>query len=89
MNVITLAQKYENMKKSTSKHTEMQIIDNNEIVIDCCKSMINYDDNYIKLKLAANSVSIIGLDLTLKNYGANGIIIKGMIKSITFEDETI
>ncbi len=86
MNVINLARQYENLKKSVNRHTDMQLTDNQELIIDNCAGMIAYDENLIKLRLAANCISVVGLNLRLKNYGATGIIINGNIKSISFED---
>ncbi len=89
MNVINLARQYENLKKSINKHTDIQLTDNREMIIDNCMGMISYDENFIKLRLGSNVVSIVGLDLKLKNYGKTGIIISGSIKSINFEDMSV
>lgn len=84
MNINELAQKYENFKNSLIRHSELQLTDNTELVIYGCKRVIQYDENYIKLELAANGAVVDGLELSMSNFSSNGVIIRGKIHSVTF-----
>lgn len=84
MNISEMAVRYENFKKTRQKHSDIQISDNNEIVLDGCRRVIEYDENLIKLELSAVGISIIGMNLTMKNFSIGGVIIRGDIHSITF-----
>ena len=84
MDINKIAQKFENIKSSAYKHSYLQITDNSEIVIDRCNGVTTYDENVIKLLLINNSLNIIGVDLKMRNFSTDGVIISGKIHSITF-----
>lgn len=84
MNINDLAIKYENFKKSRQKHSDIQITDNSEIVLDGCRRVVEYNENHIKLELPSVGVSIVGMQLKMRNFSIGGVIIKGQIHSITF-----
>ena len=87
MNINDLAIKYEDFKKSRQKHSDMQITDNKEIVLDGCRRVVEYNENHIKLELSSIGVSIVGMQLKMRNFSIGGVIIKGQIHSITFIDK--
>ena len=82
MNLYDIAEKYENLKKRLKKHYELQITDNKEIIIDGCREVIVYDDNYIKLQLNCGGVEIFGMNFSMRNFSDDGVVIKGIIFSI-------
>ena len=84
MNINDLAIKYENFKKSRQKHSDIQITDNREIVLDGCRRVLEYNENHIKLELPSIGLSIVGIKLKMRNFSIGGVIIKGDIHSITF-----
>ena len=84
MNINDLAIKYEDFKKSRQKQSDMQITDNKEIVLDGCRRVVEYNENHIKLELPSMGVSIVGMQLKMRNFSIGGVIIKGQIHSITF-----
>lgn len=84
MNINDLAIKYENFKKSRQKHSDIQITDNREIVLDGCRRVVEYNENHIKLELPSTGVSIVGMQLKMRNFSIGGVIIKGLIHSVTF-----
>ena len=84
MNINDLAIKYEDFKKSRQKHSDIQITDNKEIVLDGCRRVVEYNENHIKLELPSMGVSIVGMQLKMRNFSIGGVIIKGQIHSITF-----
>ena len=84
MNINDLAIKYEEFKKNRQKHSDIQIADNKEIVLDGCRRVVEYNENHIKLELPSIGISIVGMQLKMRNYSIGGVIIKGQIHSITF-----
>lgn len=86
MNINKLAGKYENLKKSIQRHSNLLICDNREITVENCREITSYDENSIELKLAKNIVKVVGLDMKMRNFTSEGVIITGKIQSITFED---
>lgn len=84
MNINDLAIKYEDFKKSRQKHSDIQITDNKEIVLDGCRRVVEYNENHIKLELPSMGVSIVGMQLKMRNFSIGGVIIKGQIHSLTF-----
>lgn len=87
MNINDLANKYESYKQSLVKHSEMQFTDNTELLIEGCRKVIVYDENYIKLELASMGAAVDGLELTMRNFSIGGVVIKGKIRSVTFLDK--
>ena len=84
MNINDLAIKYEDFKKSRQKHSDMQITDNKEVILDGCRRVVEYNENHIKLELPSMGVSIVGMQLKMRNFSIGGVIIKGQIHSLTF-----
>lgn len=86
MNIKRLADKYEQLKQDYVRHSYMQLTDNSELTIECCKGIIRYDENCIKLRTATNLLMIMGFELNMKNFSTEGVIVRGKISSLTFEE---
>lgn len=84
MDINDLAAKYEDFKRTREKHSEIQITDSEEIIIDGCRRVIRYDENVICLELAAICVEIVGMKLKMHNFSVGGVIIEGELHSLTF-----
>lgn len=89
MNVNNLARKFEDLKWKLKQHSYMQMTDNTELIIDCCKNVIKYDENFIKLRLARNYLIIVGSELQMRNFSTDGVEIKGEINSFKFENAEV
>ena len=84
MNINDLAIKFEDFKKTRNKHSDIQITDNTEMILDGCRRVIKYDDNEICLELPSIGVKIVGMTLKIHNFSLGGVIVEGNIHSITF-----
>lgn len=84
MNINDIAVKYEDFKKSMLKHSDIQITDNNELSLDGCRRVVEYNENNIVLELPSVGVSVVGMKLRMKNFSIGGVVIKGQIHSLTF-----
>ncbi|MBQ2933778.1 MAG: YabP/YqfC family sporulation protein [Clostridia bacterium] len=63
-------------------HTE--IFSNKKIVIEGCKSIVEYQENYIKLKFKKGFFNILGTDFLITGFDDEKIVIKGNITSVEF-----
>lgn len=85
MNWNELANRYENWKTKRKKHSTLQMTDNTELIIECCKGIVSYDDTIIRIRLASHILTIIGDNLLMRNFSSDGVMISGRIKSMEFE----
>ncbi|MCM1055149.1 MAG: YabP/YqfC family sporulation protein [Bacteroides sp.] len=87
MNINELAIKFEDFKRTRNKHSDIQITDNTEIILDGCRRVIRYDENDVCLELPSIGLEIVGMQLKLHNFSVGGVIIEGFIHSVTFIDK--
>ncbi|MDR0903589.1 MAG: YabP/YqfC family sporulation protein [Ruminococcus sp.] len=66
-------------------NTHMTITDNTHLEIENVQNIVEYNDVYIKLKTSNLTVMIWGENLSVNDYGADGIVINGEFSSIEFE----
>ena len=86
MNIYSISSKYEKLKNESVRSSLIQITDDKRITVEECKEVLMFDENTIKLRLPKAVMTIIGLDLKMKNYSERGIIITGTVHSIGFDD---
>lgn len=85
MNINELARRYENVRNRTKRHSAIQIMDYENMLIECCREILVLNENMICLKLAKCSVTIVGLDLKMRTYSSGGASISGTLHSVSFE----
>lgn len=71
-----------NSQMITGAHFE--IFSNREIVLEGCRKILDYTNEYIKLQLEKGTVIICGQKLQIVNFEAENILIKGLISNIEF-----
>lgn len=86
MNIYGLSEKFEKLKRSSVRHSLIQISDSGTMTVEECRKVIRFDENVIELKLAKGNVTITGLDLKMRNFSDRGVIITGALHSIGFDD---
>lgn len=86
MNIYGISAKYEKLKNEAVRSSLIQISDDRRITVEECKEILMFDENTIKLRLPKAILTIVGLDLKMKNYSERGIIITGSVHSIGFDD---
>ena len=84
MDINKLAGKFDDIKSGFYKHSYLQITDDSELIVDRCEKVIAYDENLIKLKLKNNGLNIVGIDMKMRNFSIDGVIIGGKIHSLEF-----
>ena len=88
MNVNKLAMKFENLKNIVKNHSYLSLEDNGFLTVEYVREVLLLEENVIKLRLAKNTVKIIGLDLSMTNYTYDSVKITGKIESLTFDGES-
>ncbi len=88
MNVNKLARKFEKLKNISRRHSYIYISDNTCLNVEYCHSVLKLEEERIVLRLAKSYVTIIGLKLSMKNYGYKNVKIYGKIHSISFENNS-
>lgn len=63
-------------------HTE--IFSNKKIIIEGCQSIVDYQNNYLKLKIKKGFLNILGNEFLITSFEEEKIVIKGNILSIEF-----
>lgn len=63
---------------------EMEILSNREVVIDGCKGVAEFDENFIKINAPKGAVTFFGADIEIKSYTECGLIIVGRFERIEF-----
>lgn len=88
MNVNKLAMKFESLKNVIKNHSYLSFEDNSSLSIEYVREVLLLEENVIKLRLAKNTVKIVGLDLSMTNFSYDSVKIFGKIESVTFESTT-
>ncbi len=66
----------------SSVHLEMK--SNREVILEGCKSIEEYDENMIKVKVKKMTVIFFGRNLEIKCMNYDSLVIEGFITSIEF-----
>ena len=74
----------ENMQKQIDVKSHIELFSNREITVECCQGILDYNSDYIKLRLAKGNVILFGKSLYVSSFEANTIRIKGELHSIEF-----
>ena len=86
MNVNKLAKRFDNLKNQARQHSFVYISDNGCVDVEYCHRILKFESEEIVLQLAQSEMKIIGLELSMKNYGYKNVKIYGKIHSIQFEE---
>ncbi len=64
--------------------SNIQIFSDSEIIVDGCKKVIDFNNDYIKLKLSNGYLLIFGTKFVIQSFEENIIDIIGVINSVEF-----
>lgn len=62
----------------------MEIVSNTCALVDGCKSVLEYDEDRIKLNLGRNTVTFSGTGLTIRSLSMEQAIVEGFIVNVEF-----
>lgn len=66
------------------KGEHIEMYSNEKIILEGCRNIIDYQNDYIKLKLKKGYIIIMGTDFLISSFEDENIIIKGNIASVEF-----
>lgn len=75
-------------KEIVSNHPKVTIVGFEEILIENYKSILEYEDFYIKINTYIGAININGFNLRLKEMTEDDIMVLGKIDSLDFESIT-
>ena len=64
--------------------SHIELFSNREITVERCLGILDYNSDYIKLRLAKGNVILFGNGLYVSSFETNTIRIKGEIRSLEF-----
>ncbi len=70
--------------KAMISGSNIQIFSDSEIIVDGCKKVIDFNDEYIKLKLSNGYLLIFGSNFMIQSFEEKIIDIIGIINSLEF-----
>lgn len=84
-NKINLIAEYnEFISKDIMEGIHTEIFSNKNIIIENCKGIVDYQENYIKLKIKKGFLVLSGTEFVISSFEDEKIMIKGNIISIEF-----
>ncbi|MCM1226053.1 MAG: YabP/YqfC family sporulation protein [Clostridium sp.] len=69
-------------KRFANTDTQIQITGDHEVLVECCKKIIEYNDIMVKVKTRDMTVTVWGSDLSVNDFCTSGIYIRGRVQSI-------
>ena len=63
---------------------KIEMLSNGEIIVDGCKGVIEYGENFIKLNIGELTLDVVGIDLIIESFDGGIAIIRGKLTEINF-----
>ena len=63
---------------------KIEMLSNREIIVDGCKGVIEYGENFIKLNIGELTLDIVGQNLIIESFDGGIAIIRGRFGEINF-----
>lgn len=76
--------KSEILNQETITGSHIEFFSNKKVIIEGCQNIIDYENNYLCLKLNKNYLKIFGSDFFIKEFDNKKIQINGNVQSIEF-----
>lgn len=83
-NFFSFDEKEINENNSVLCKSHIELFSNREIVIEGCRGVAEYRDDYIKLRLQKGSVTICGNEFCIVSFENGSVVIRGNISSLEF-----
>lgn len=81
----TFSEFFEIPKELVTSSTKITVIENKSVLIEGYKQIMDYYDNYIKIKAFNTDVVVDGKDLDIKEITDSDLIIQGEIYSLNYK----
>lgn len=70
------------LQRLINTDTQIQITGNHEVLVECCRKILEYNDIMVSVKTWDMTIQIWGSGLTVNDFNSRGIYICGTIQSI-------
>lgn len=70
------------IKRIVNMDTQIQLTGNREVMVECCKKILEYNDIMVKVKTWDMTVEIWGSNLKVNDFSSRGIVVYGKIQSV-------
>lgn len=64
--------------------SQIELMSNREALVDGCKGVVEYNEDFIRLNLGSMMVRFCGRSLQLRSMSEQSVVIEGFIQSIDF-----
>ncbi len=72
----------EKIKRFVNMDTQIQITGNHEVLVECCRKILEYNDVLVKVQTWDMTVQIWGSGLSVNDFSSKGIFVCGKIQSV-------
>lgn len=72
----------EKIKRFVNMDTQIQITGNHEVLVECCRKILEYNDVLVKVRTWDMTVQIWGSGLSVNDFSSKGIFVCGRIQSV-------
>lgn len=72
----------EKVKRFINMDTQIQLTGNREVLVECCRKILEYNDIMVRVKTWDMTVEVWGSSLSVSDFNSKGIIIRGKIQSV-------
>ena len=83
-NKINFLPRNEEVFQTEMTHSHLEMFSNKKIILEGCKKILEYRDDFIKLKLKKGSVTICGSDFLISDFEMECVTVLGCISSLEF-----
>ena len=83
---MSIKEKLINLGEAGERRSSITLLNGNELLVENCRGVSGYDENFITLQVYGMSVTVAGAPLMLESFGAQGVPITGRIHSLTLEE---
>lgn len=63
----------------------IELFSNKQIVVEGCLGVLEYNENYLKLKLSPYALVLVGENFDVVSFSEQSILVKGKINSLEFD----
>lgn len=75
----------EKLRRFANMDTQIQITGNHEVLVECCKKILEYNDIMVKVRTWDMVVQIWGSGLSVNDFNSKGIYVCGNIQSVELD----
>ncbi len=72
----------EKVRRFINMDTQIQLTGNREVLVECCKKILEYNDIMVRVRTWDMTVEVWGSSLSVSDFNSKGIIISGKIQSV-------